>query len=269
MILPIILGILVVLIGIYLVLVAPGKAYNVSRFKNVKFAHRGLHNSKRAENSMSAFAAAADMGFGIELDVRLSSDGELVVYHDDDLERVAGQRGLVKDYTAEELGQMKLLDTEDTIPRLADVLKLINGRVPLLIEIKEAAKDKSVSIALGAMLLDYEGDFIIESFNPISLKTVRKYLPGVTCGILSHRYMKYEQFRKPLYFLLQALLFNRIASPAFVAYDHRHWNSVSLIVARMLGASTFAWTVRSPEEEKLAYKHGFDTIIFENYLPKQ
>ena len=269
MILLIILGILLVILGIYILLIAPGRARDVARFKGVKFAHRGLHNSKRVENSMSAFAAAADMGYGIELDVRLSRDGKLVVYHDDDLGRVARQHGLVKDYTAEELGKMKLLDSEDTIPLLSDVLKLIDGRVPLLIEIKEAAGDKSVSVELVKMLLDYEGDYIIESFNPLSLATVRKYLPFATCGILSHRYMDYEPFRKPLYFLLQALLFNRIASPAFIAYDHRHWNSVSLIVARLLGACTVAWTVRSAEEEKLAYKHGFETIIFENYLPKK
>ena len=269
MVLLIILGILLVILGIYLLLIAPGRSRDIAKFRNVKFAHRGLHNTRRAENSMSAFAAAADMGYGIELDVRLSSDGELVVYHDDGLERVAGQRGLVKDYTADELGSMKLLNTEDTIPRFSDVLKLINGRVPLLIEIKETTKDNSVSLALVDMLRGYNGEYIIESFNPLSLRTVRKNLPGATCGILSHRYMKYEPYRKPLYFLLQALLFNRIANPAFVAYDHHHWSSVSLIAARILGATTMAWTVRSEKEEKLAYKHGFDTIIFENYIPKK
>ncbi|MBQ7386892.1 MAG: glycerophosphodiester phosphodiesterase [Clostridia bacterium] len=264
----IILGVLLVLLGIYILLIAPGRRRDIAKYKGVKFAHRGLHNSKRAENSMSAFAAAADAGFGIELDVRLSSDGVLVVYHDDNLERVARREGLVIDYTAAELGKMNLLDTDDTIPRFRDVLRLIDGRVPLLIEIKEAAGDNTVSLALCEMLKDYKGDYIIESFNPLSLATVRKHLPSATRGILSHRYMAYEPYRKPLYFLLQSLLLNRLAGPAFIAYDHHHWLSGSLIIARLLGATTMAWTVRSLEEEKLAYKHGFDTVIFENYIPK-
>ncbi len=268
MILYIILGIILLLLGIYLLLIAPGKKRDINKYVGVKFAHRGLHNSKRAENSMSAFAAAVKAGYGIELDVRLSSDGVLVVHHDDSLGRVAHGEGLVKEHTAEELTQMKLLKTEDTVPLLCDVLAMVDGRVPLLIEIKEDAGDSSVSEALADMLTCYDGDYIIESFNPLSLRTVRKKLPHATVGILSQRYMEYEPYKKPLYFLLQALLLNRVAAPAFIAYDHHHWSSLSLRIARLLGASTLAWTVRSKEEERIAYKHGFDTVIFESFIPK-
>lgn len=253
----------------YIILVAPGKKMDIERYKNVRFAHRGLHNDKRAENSMSAFAAACDAGFGIELDVRLSSDGELVVYHDDDLKRVVGREGLVKDFTADELGTMKLLDTEDTIPRFSDVLSLVDGRVPLLVEIKEDAGDSAVSEATVKMLADYKGDYLIESFNPLSLATVARKLPSATRGILSHRYFAYDKYRKPLYFLLQALLLNRVCRPAFVAYDHSHYDSFSLKLARHLGAVTFAWTVRSEDEEIIAREHGFDGVIFENYIPRK
>ena len=253
----------------YLILVAPGKKMDIERFKSVKFAHRGLHNAERAENSMSAFGAAVDAGFGIELDIRLSSDGELVVYHDDDLKRVARREGLVKDFTADELAQMKLLDTDDGIPRFSDVLALVDGRVPLLVEIKENAGDSTVSAAAAKMLAEYKGDYIVESFNPLSLGNIKKKLPGATRGILSHKYYKYEPFKKPLYFLLQLLLLNRICSPAFVAYDPKDADAISLRAARDLGAVTFAWTVRSEEEEIEAYKNGFDSVIFENYIPKK
>ena len=101
------------------------------------YAHRGLHNAERAENSMSAFRAAVEAGFGIELDVRLSKDGRLVVFHDDTLDRVCGREGRVDDFTAEELATFRLSGTEDGIPLFTDVLAVVDGKIPLLVEIKE------------------------------------------------------------------------------------------------------------------------------------
>lgn len=261
--------VIIVLVLAYLILIAPGGRGDIDKYKKVKFAHRGLHGEGRAENSMSAFRAAIDAGFGIELDIRLSKDGELVVYHDDGLDRVVGREGLVRDFTADELAQMKLSGTEDTIPRFSDVLALVDGKVPLLVEIKEDAGDRTVSDAAALALAQYNGDYIVESFNPLSLGNIKKKLPAATRGILSHNYYAYEQYRKPLFFLLGALLFNRVCSPSFVAYDHHHARSVSLRAAREMGAVTFAWTVRSAEEEKLAYENGFDSVIFENYIPEK
>ena len=97
----------------------------IDRYKSVKFAHRGLHDKTRAENSISAFLHAKEMGFGIEMDIRLSADGKLVVFHDSTLARVCGKEGKVIDYTAEELGKMSLLGTSDGIPTLAEVLSAI------------------------------------------------------------------------------------------------------------------------------------------------
>ncbi len=262
-------GVLLLLFIIYLILIAPGRKNGIKKYARVKFAHRGLHGEGRAENSMSAFKAAVDAGYGIELDVRLSKDGVLMVFHDDTLDRVVGIEGRVDRYTAEELGQMRLSGTEDGIPRFSDVLDAVGGRVPLLVEIKEDPGNSAVSAATADMLASYDGPYVIESFNPLSLATVAKKAPRVARGILSHRYYAYEPYRKPLYFLLQCLLFNRICRPAFVAYDHRHAKSLSLRLARMMGAVTFAWTVRSSEEERRAYKNGFDSIIFENYRPEK
>ena len=261
--------ILFLLVG-YLVAIAPGKKGNIARYKGVKFAHRGLHGERGAENSMSAFLAAVEAGYGIELDIRLSKDKRLVVFHDDTLNRVAGVDGRVDEYTAEELSKMSLSGTADGVPLFCDVLAAVNGRVPLLVEIKEDAGNYEVSTAAAEILSSYDGDYIVESFNPLSLGNVAKRLPCAERGILSHRFYDYEPFRKPLYFLLQCLLFNRICKPSFIAYDHHHYKSPSLrICRRFFGCVTFAWTVRSKEEETAAKKHGFDSVIFENYLPEK
>jgi glycerophosphoryl diester phosphodiesterase len=217
---------------------------------------------------MSAFKSAVANGYGIELDIRLSKDGELVVFHDDTLDRVRGRDGRVTDFTADELAAFKLSGTNDGIPKFSDVLALVNGRVPLLVEIKEDAGNSAVSRAACKMLKDYKGEYIVESFNPLSLKTVKENMPSITRGILSHRYYAYEQYKKPLYFALQSLLLNFLCRPAFIAYDHRHADSFALrLVRKLFGVPTLAWTVRSADEEKEARKNGFDGIIFENYLP--
>lgn len=264
-----VLCVLFALLAVYFVMIAPGRSRKVNRFTKVKYAHRGLHNDTRAENSMSAFRAAVEAGYGIELDVRLSRDGKLVVFHDDTLDRVTDACGRVIDRTYDELSGIHLLGTEDTVPLFSDVLKLVDGKVPLLVEIKEDAGDSRVSEKTAEILRDYSGEYIVESFNPLSLRNIKKQLPAVTVGLLSHRYYDYEQYRRPLYFLLQTLLLNRICSPTFIAYDHRHASCVSLrIVRRLFGCPTFAWTVRSKEEAARALENGFDTIIFEGFLPE-
>ena len=263
-----ILIIIVVIFLLWLFLIAPKKKKEMKKYENVYYAHRGLHNTERAENSMSAFKAAVDGGYGIELDIRLSKDSQLVVFHDDTLNRVCGREGKVIDFTAEELATFKLRGTDDGIPLFSDVLKLVDGKIPLLVEIKENPGDSAVSLATCEMLKDYKGDFIIESFNPLSLKTVKKNFSRVPRGILSHRYYEYEQFRKPLYFALQSLLLNFLCRPAFIAYDHKHAKSFALrFVRKFFRVPTLAWTVRSAEEEKIARENGFDGIIFENYIP--
>ncbi len=264
-----VIGALAFILVTYLVLIAPGRKNGIEKYAHVKFAHRGLHGEGRAENSLSAFRAAVEAGYGIELDVRLSKDGVLVVFHDDTLDRVTGVKGRVDEYTAEDLGKISLSGSGDTVPLFSEVLEAVDGRVPLLVEIKEDPDTSAVSEAVADILASYKGEYIVESFNPLSLARVAKRLPKTARGILSHRYYAYDPYRKPLYFLLQTLLLNRICRPAFIAYDHRHAKSLSLRLARMMGAVTFAWTVSSADEEAQAYKNGFDSVIFENYRPEK
>ena len=242
---------------------------SLEKYTATKFAHRGLHGSGTAENSLTAFEAAMHAGFGIELDVRLSKDGELVVFHDANLERVCGVDGIVSDYTADELSKMSLNGTNDGIPTLKSVLDLIDGAVPLLIEIKMEGEEHGVPETLAEVICDYTGDYIVESFNPLALRTFRKIMPEVPRGILSSLFTSLEKYRgKLLYFILENLLLNFLAKPDFIAYEKNGHTSKNLIrIRRRWSTPLFAWTVTSAEEELKCVSDGFDTVIFEGYIP--
>lgn len=273
---PILLTIIVILalfilaFSAYLFLIMTGCGKGARKYSSVKFAHRGLHGEGIAENSLSAFKAAVDAGFGIELDVRLSRDGVLVVFHDDDLKRICGDERRVDEVDLAELSKMSLSGTEDGVPTLAEVLELVDGRVPLLVEIKELS-GSAVSTEAAKMLADYKGDFIVESFNPLSLKNFKRKLPGVPVGILSMRFERDERFAiRFRNFLLGALLTNFLCRPNFIAYQNEDGGRFAVkLLGGVFGAPRFAWTVRSEEEEATAKKRGFDSVIFENYKPEK
>ena len=268
----VILGIALLAFGAWLYMICPGrKRREMDRFKTVKYAHRGLHDGEKPENSMAAFAAAKEHGFGIELDIRLSKDGVLMVFHDDTLNRVVGIDGKVIDFTAEELGKMSLLGTAETIPTFRQVLDLIDGAVPLLIEIKNSMSESGVAEKFIEEIEGYKGEFIVESFNPMALRTVKKARPDVLRGILSMRYQDYlEPTPKPIGLLLENLYMNFLMRPDFISYDKRGYCVHNLrIIRRSLGTPLIAWTIRSEEEEAQAISHGFDTVIFEGYIPEK
>lgn len=266
----IIAGVFLIGFLIFLFLIAPGvgRKVQMEKYKTVKYAHRGLHNTTRAENSISAFRAAVDSGFGIELDVRLSSDGELVVFHDDTLDRMTVETGRVDQRTVEELSKIRLADTEDTIPTFKEVLDVVGGKVPLLVEIKEDAGKYGVTRKAAEILAEYSGDYIVESFNPLALAEFKKLRPKVLRGVLSQNFMNEKQYRKPMYFILQLLLLDVICRPDFIAFNHAHYKNAALNLTRgLFGVPTLAWTVRKSEEGRAALEHGFDGVIFENYIP--
>ena len=241
----------------------------MEKYKSLYYAHRGLHGETREENSLSAFRAAVEAGYGIELDVRLSKDGVLVVFHDDTLDRVTGISGRVDEKTAEELSKIRLGKTTDTIPTFSEVLSLVDGRVPLLVEIKEDAGKYGVTESCVEMLRSYKGDFIIESFNPLALARVKKLMPEALRGVLSESFLKEKQYRTPTHFLLSALALNFLCRPDFIAFNHKHCKNPALRLSRRLfGVPTLAWTVRSEKEHNEALKNGFDGVIFENYIPR-
>lgn len=269
----IILAVIIVVCA-WLFLIAPGDNEKMEQLKSVRYAHRGLHGTVggeefAAENSMTAFKRAKEHGFGIELDVRVSKDGEVVVFHDETVDRVTGGEGRVSDLTLDELKALSLMGTEDTVPTLKEVLELIDGAVPLLVEIKEKALDHTISEKTAEVLKGYEGELLIESFSPLAFGAIKKHLPKVPRGFLADKHTNYEKTRTLLHRIIQRFLMNFIARPSFIAMNLKTPTLFPMpVIKAIFKTPMIAWTVRSREEEIEAYKNGFSGVIFENYIPE-
>ncbi|MBQ6787091.1 MAG: glycerophosphodiester phosphodiesterase [Lachnospiraceae bacterium] len=275
--------ILLVLLVLYLLAIKPRilQRPDYQPFFQYKYAHRGLHNMNPylkeednpyycnggcfPENSYSAIKRAADQGYGIEFDVHLTKDGIPVVFHDDTLNRVCGVDGYLKDYTFEELQQFRLMGTDERIPAFADVLKAVNGRTPLIIEYKVEKNTDALCSTCNEILKDYKGLYCIESFHPMAVRWYRTNRPDIVRGQLSESFMKTQP--SALFFLLAHLLFNFLTAPDFIAYNHKHHQSVSRTLCRKLyHCLSVAWTIRSQEALDNMKTH-FDLFIFEDFIP--
>lgn len=272
------LFILLFIFGICMILYLWAIAPRMFRKPDIKpfwgwlYAHRGLHDNKSdaPENSMKAFAKAIDAGFGIELDIQLTKDKIPVVFHDYTLDRVCGVEGNVWDYTYQELQQFALCGSKERIPKFEEVLKLIAGKIPLIVELKVERTDLSLCPIADKILKEYKGQYCIESFNPFAVGWYKKNRPDVLRGQLSEVFYwdEEEEYRGILYFLLQNLLTNFISRPDFVAYNHKHAHVLSRRICRKLFKSTsVAWTIKSEQELERA-KSGFDMFIFDSFIPK-
>ncbi len=265
--------VLAVLAVFYFLAIMPrlGRKKEKEKLLNVHYAHRGLHDNSgdAPENSMAAFQKAVKAGYGIELDVQLTKDKVPVVFHDFTLERVCGKEGKVYDYTWEELKEFKLFESGETIPKFADVLSLVKGKVPLIVELKVEWMELYVCTEADALLRKYEGVYCIESFNPLALMWYRRYHNDVIRGQLADGFTRTGEFKGLLYVVLQNLLLNGMTKPDFVAYNHKYAGNLSRRLCRRLyGNLAVAWTIKSQEEMEKA-KPQFDLFIFESFLPAQ
>ncbi|MBP3322678.1 MAG: glycerophosphodiester phosphodiesterase [Clostridia bacterium] len=246
--------------------IAPAKASKekAAPFKNKYFAHRGLHSGdgNTPENSLAAFKAAAEKGFGIELDVHLTTDNEVIVFHDDDLKRMCGVDRATFDLSYDEIKELSLLNTEHKIPLFTEVLKVYNGAGPMVLEIKTCPRKYELCEKVLELLNDYEGDVCIESFDPRIVGWWKKNAPQYLRGQLAQQYKKYDGQPKILAFMLANSLTNFIARPHFIAYNLGKKPLLTRLSEKM-GALKFNWTVRSKEEEAKV-----DGIIFEKYEPE-
>ena len=273
-ILPVVLcvfGLLALVFSVWVFLTAPKIRHKrMEKYKAVRFAHRGLHGKDVPENTLAAFRRAVNAGFGIELDIRLSREGELVVFHDVSLKRAAGIDKKVIELSKEELNNTRIFGSSYTVPAFKDVLSLVGGKVPLLVEIKSGPGEYGVAERFLEEISGYTGDYIAESFNPKALRTVKRKRPDIPIGILSAEFSKDEKYRGNIaYKFLERLRFNFFARPDFIAYDHKGYKVLALRALRFIyRVPTVAWTVTSKEEEALARGRGFDTVIFENYIPE-
>lgn len=261
---------LVIIVVLYLFLIAPRMINkpDTSKLNGVHYAHRGLHDNETEapENSMSAFKKAVDFGYGIELDVQMTKDGQVVVTHDFHLKRICGADVQVNELTYEELQKYTILRSQERIPLFTDFLKLVDGKVPLIVELKCRNGKDPIAAEADKILRNYKGVYCIESFDPRALLWYKANNPDVVRGQLSGNLNKVENVKggmKVVYWLLTHLLLNVVTRPDFIAYDIRFSGELSRKLCRMLGAPAVAWTVRTPAEYEKA-KREYDLFIFEN-----
>ena len=264
------LALCAVIVALYLISIMP-RVYgrpDYKPFRGYMYAHRGLHNmTPYPENSFAAIKRAADLGYGIEFDVHLTKDDIPVVFHDDSLWRICGVKGYLRDYTFDELQQFRLLGTDEKIPKFKDVLDMVDGRVPLIIEYKVEKNASRLCSICDEILSGYKGVYCIESFHPLAVRWYRKHRPNIVRGQLSEDFTR-EKHSIP-YFLLSHLIGNCYAAPDFVAYNCKHKNELSRNICRRLYRSlSVAWTVQSQEELQKVSK-SFDLFIFEDFVPAQ
>ena len=249
--------------------VAPGHLNRRQRavFRGVNYAHRGLHSRDRSvpENSLPALRQAAREGYGIELDVRLSKDGEVVVFHDDMLDRVCGVHARVDDLTFDELRSLRLYGTEEQIPLFSEVLRSICGTEALIVELKNGPRNRELCEKTKAILDGYRGNVCIESFNPLIVAWFRFHAPHLVRGQLATSVKDYTRdgMNIAAAFVLHNTLLNFLSRPQFIAYQiSRRPLSVRLCTA--LGALNIGWTSHEPRNEQ-----NRDAVIFEFYRPRQ
>lgn len=265
------------LLALFTWAVAPERADEEAKapFQNLNFAHRGLHTADRSvpENSLAAFRRAVEAGYGSELDVQLSADGEVFVFHDDKLNRVTAFQGIAEERTWSALSQITLCGTRETIPLFRDVLRTVDGRVPLIVELKTTERYPELAEKTLALLRDYHektgGAYCVESFDPRIVFWFRKNAPDVLRGQLSAPARslagEHPTLKKRLLCLLNAnVLFNGVTRPHFVAYQVGR-RAPGARAAEALGAMRVSWTAL-PETQELAERTS-DAVIFQYYEP--
>ena len=268
----VLLTLLIVLAVLFTVLIAPRTigAASLDHMEGYHYAHRGYHDGNVAvpENSLASFQAAIDAGYGIELDVQLSSDKIPMVFHDADLLRACGVEGKIWDYTCQELQAMQLFGTEETIPTLAQALELIGGQVPILVEYKMDKVDTDVCAYSHELLKNYDGPYAVQSFHPFALFWYRQNAKDVPRGILAKNFIrdKQEKGKDPsiVDFLTTNLMLNVVGYPDFIAYDYQDADYFALKLCRLMGAPTSTWTLKDPAHYEQVQGQ-FDLYTFEGF----
>ena len=244
---------------------------DISWLKKIPIAHRGLHSSEESipENSIKAFVNAAEKGFAIELDIYVTRNGDVVVFHDESLERMCRYDKSIFSYDVNLHKYYKLLDTDQEIPTLDDVLKVVNSRVPVIIHVREQRVKTRTEIcdALYKVLNPFRKQIVaIQSFDPCLLGVFAKKLPNVIRGQLSSNFEN-EKLNRLTRYLLSNYKLNWYSKPHYLAHNLSDSKIQNFLQKqRKKGMPVLCWTITSPQEHKKALEN-FDNIIFENYIP--
>ena len=236
-----------------------------------RYAHRGLHDKPAIpENSMAAFRRALDNFCGAELDVHLMADGNLAVIHDCSLKRTAGADVNITDLTVEDLEQYRLEGTEEKIPTFDQVLKLYDGKAPLIIELKADGNNHAALVEAAVKAMEgYNGTWCMESFDPRCVNWLRKHRPDIIRGQLSADFLKTGK-NMPLWqrIVMTHNMSHCLTNPDFIAYqfEHRHHTLGNYFSRKVWGILGVSWTIRTKKDYDLAVKEGW-IPIFENFIP--
>ena len=214
-------------------------------------AHRGIHNEAIPENSMKAFSLALKKNIPIEFDVHILKDKNIVVFHDDNLKRMTNKDKFIKECTYEEIKDLKLKNTDEKIPLLKDVLKLVDGKVLLDIELKMDVTDHSLEDGLIEILKDYNGEVILKSFDYIKVKYLKKHT-NYKIGLLIKRMSGFKDF------IIRNINFNILIKPDFLACNK---NMLDCKSVKTFKKDIYIWTIKNKDELKI-YKS--DYYISEN-----
>ena len=234
----------------------------LENLKGWSYAHRGLHSNGVPENSMAAFRIALEHGYGIELDIHLTKDGELAVIHDASLKRTAGVDVNIEALTVEELQDYCLEGTQEKIPLFRDVLALFDGKAPLIVELKPVNNYAALCQAASELLDSYKGVFCVESFDPRCTVWFRKNRPEFIRGQLAENFLANPRSKLPLVLkcAMSWNLGNFLSRPDFIAYKFADRKNLTVRLCRKLWRiQGVTWTLRSAEE--------YDTAINEDWLP--
>lgn len=244
-----------------------------SEFLRVPLAHRSLHDvfDSRPENSRAGIRAAIAAGYGIEIDLQLSSDHQAMVFHDYELARLTGASGALRLRTADELSKLTLSGGDEGIPTLQDVLQLVDGKIPLLIEIKD--QDGAMGTDVGPLeratadaIAGYSGPVAVMSFNPNSVAEMARLAPNIARGLVTCAYdPEVEVLSDEMCDHLREIPdYDRVGA-SFISHDFVDLDRPRVAALLNAGANVLCWTVGSPEQEKQARKVA-ENITFEGYL---
>ncbi len=222
-------------------------------------AHRGLWDENVVENTLSAYENAGKLGYAIEIDIFLTTDGQLVSFHDEDLERMTGVRGKVFQKSLAQLKALNLSDTTQKIPTFDEVLAVCENKVPILIEIKNQP-NKMVVDKIIERLRSYKGEFALQSFNPIFVNRIKKLAPEFLRGILSDS--TYCHKNKFVQFIVRKMPLNFLIKPNFLTVRHP---ALPLKANKRKNLPVIAWTVDSLQLAQKIKPYA-DNIIFENFI---
>lgn len=231
------------------------------------FAHRGLHNKLIPENSLTAFQEAKNAGVGVELDIQLTRDKQVVVFHDSDLERMCGVDLKVSDLTYQELRKYRLGSTDEKIPLLQNVLTILK-ETPIICEIKPHGGNTNTEICeqVCKEIANYQGEVWVESFSPFIVRWFRLNQPEIIRGQLSMDFIKKREGLSVLEAVaMKQLLINILSKPDFIAYRHDHDSLGFFLVRKLFRPLLVAWTITDKQQLHTAEQR-FSAFIYEDMI---